>query len=226
MKNINKRVPKKLGTLPVYLFLDTSTSMNGVIDIENGQLTGETFFADGQMWEYVSGGGITKLEQLNKSVSAMLEEFKKINNIEFKIDVAVITFSDEARLKIKPTSVMDIHWQNIIASGETSLGAALKMGKAIIEDLTYLYDYLPIIILVSDGNPTDKWEKILEGFIKRGCTSKCNRMAMAIGANANKTILNQFITGTSNKLFYADSAKQIHKFFQIVVATRPEERYQ
>ena len=49
-----------------------------------------------------------------------------------------------------------------------------------------------------------------------GRSSKCDRMAMAIGSDADETVLKRFIDGTPHALFYAETAGQLHEFFQRV----------
>jgi uncharacterized protein YegL len=39
---------------------------------------------------------------------------------------------------------------------------------------------------------------------------------MAIGADADEAVLGKFIEGTSNRLFYAENAKQLRDFFKFV----------
>jgi uncharacterized protein YegL len=41
-------------------------------------------------------------------------------------------------------------------------------------------------------------------------------MAMAIGSDADDKVLNRFIEDTPHDLFYAESAGQLHEFFQRV----------
>jgi uncharacterized protein YegL len=72
------------------------------------------------------------------------------------------------------------------------------------------------VVLVSDGQPTDDWEQPLADFIKDGRSSKCDRMAMAIGADADEGVLRKFIEGTKHRLFYAENAKQLRDFFKFV----------
>jgi uncharacterized protein YegL len=100
----------------------------------------------------------------------------------------------------------------------TPLGTALKMAKDMIEDkdITKGSWYRPLIILVSDGQPNDSWEQPLDAFIQEGRSKKCDRMAMAIGHDADEAVLKRFLEGTSNALFYAHDAKDIQKFFKLV----------
>jgi uncharacterized protein YegL len=100
----------------------------------------------------------------------------------------------------------------------TPLGTALQMAKAMIEDKDIVPSraYRPTVVLVSDGGPNDAWEKPLNEFISDGRSEKCDRMAMAIGAGADETVLGKFIEGTPNRLFYAENAKQLRDFFKFV----------
>ena len=98
------------------------------------------------------------------------------------------------------------------------MGTALQMAKDMIEDkeTTPGRAYRPLVILCSDGAPTDDWKMPMENFIKNGRSSKCDRMAMAIGSDANEDILKNFIVGTENPLFYAKDVSAMHKFFKFV----------
>jgi uncharacterized protein YegL len=115
-------------------------------------------------------------------------------------------------------SASDIHWQDLSAGGMTPLGTALQMAKAMIEDKDVVPSraYRPTVVLVSDGGPNDAWEKPLNAFISDGRSAKCDRLAMAIGADADEAVLGKFIEGTSNRLFYAENAKQLRDFFKFV----------
>jgi len=187
--------PKKFTTptakpLPVVLLLDVSGSMS-----EKG-----------------------KIENLNKAVEDMLDSFAKEEKMETEILVSVITFGNQVELYIPYTKASQVEWQILHTGGLTPMGTALKMAKAMIEDkdTTPSRAYRPTIILVSDGQPTDSWEEPLKDFISEGRSSKCDRMAMAIGHDADETVLKRFIEGTPHDLFYAENAGQMHEFFQRV----------
>ncbi len=186
--------PKKFTTptakpLPVILLLDVSSSMSG-----------------------------DKIENLNKAVEDMLDTFAQEEKMETEILVSVITFGNQVELQVPYTKASQVQWQGLQANGMTPMGTALKMAKAMIEDkeTTPSRAYRPTIVLVSDGQPNDSWERPLEDFISEGRSSKCDRMAMAIGRDADETILKRFIEGSSHDLFYAENAGQLHEFFQRV----------
>ena len=89
----------------------------------------------------------------------------------------------------------------------------------MIEDkeITPSRAYRPTIVLVSDGQPNDTgWERAMDDFINTGRSKKCDRMAMAIGSDADENVLKRFIDGTEHELFYANNAGQLYEFFRYV----------
>lgn len=193
----SKFTAPKAKLLPVILLLDVSGSMSG-----------------------------EKIRNLNDAVRDMLNTFRNTENGETEIHVAVITFGAEVKLHQALASAGDIQWHDLSASGGTPLGVAFQMAKAMIEDKDVLPKhrvFRPTVVLVSDGRPGDSWENPLRGFISDGRSAKCDRMAMAIGADADEVVLGKFIEGTKNPLFYAENAKQLRdvfKFITMSVTTR------
>lgn len=188
--------PKKFTTpnakpLPVVLLLDVSGSMSG-----------------------------DKIDNLNKAVEDMLDTFAQEEKMETEILVSVITFGGQVDMHVPFTKASQVQWQTLKINGDTPMGTALKMAKAMIEDkeTTPSRAYRPTIVLVSDGQPTDgnTWKQAMDDFISKGRSSKCDRMAMAIGHDADEMVLKRFIDGTPHDLFYAEKAGQIHEFFQRV----------
>lgn len=175
--------------LPVILLLDCSGSMSG-----------------------------EKIRNLNDAVRDMLEVFQETENGETEIHAAIITFGAEVNLCQPLTSAGGIVWRDLPAGGGTPMGTALQMAKAMIEDQAVVPSraYRPTVVLVSDGRPTDSWEDPLQAFINEGRSAKCDRMAMAIGADADEAVLGQFVAGTTNPLFYAENARQLRDFFKFV----------
>ncbi|WP_182407273.1 VWA domain-containing protein [Psychrobacter sp. GP33] len=179
----------KAKPLPVVLLLDVSTSMNG-----------------------------DKINQLNAAVKEMILDFAAAEKNETEILVSIITFGAEVLLHTPYTSAKDIEWQDMQVSGATPMGTAFSMAKAMIEDkeVTPSRAYRPTIVLVSDGEPSDSWQQPLRALVNEGRSQKCDRMAMAIGGEASNTVLNEFISGTENKVITAQDASQIQECFKFV----------
>ena len=185
-------VPK---TLPVILLLDNSGSMTSNDHIQ----------------------------VLNNAVNTMLKSFRELDSVIATISVAIITFGSSVEM-VSPllpvNEVADIH---LIANGMTPFGGALRMAKQMIEEKENFpsRSYRPAIITVSDGMPNDSWQNALEEFKTTGRSSKCHCMAMSIGApegTPSYDVLAKFANGAEN-VFFADSAKDIHKFFKFITTT-------
>ena len=119
------------------------------------------------------------------------------------------------------TPVENIVWHNLSAGGGTNLSAALYQAKSLIEDKEVVPSraYRPAVILVSDGYPNYNWEKSMKEFIETGRSSKCDRMAMLIGESGAASVMNEFLKGSGNPLFFARDANDISKFFKFVTMT-------
>ena len=179
----------KAKPLPVVLLLDVSSSMGG-----------------------------ESIKKLNIAVKEMISDFASAEKNEVEILVSIITFGAKVLLHTPYTSAKDIEWQDLTVSGSTPMGTAFSMAKAMIEDkeTTPSRAYRPTIVLVSDGEPTDSWEQPLRALVNDGRSNKCDCMAMAIGGAASNSVLNEFISGTENKVFTAQDASQIQEFFKFV----------
>lgn len=195
----NKFVVSTPKSIPVLLLLDVSGSMSD---------------SAGNKEE-----GITKIQALNNAVNEMIKGFKEAQTLETFIKLGIITFGASVSLHTPLTPISDIeNISPLSASGLTPLGNALKMAKDMIEDKNIFIssDYRPAVVLLSDGEPNDDWEMPLQDFIKDGRSSKCDRLAIAFGADANKDMLKKFIAGCENDLFYAEDAENLYKVFKRV----------
>lgn len=184
--NYKAPVAKKL---PVVLLLDVSSSMGG-----------------------------EKINTLYDSVVEMVDSFVAAQVKETIIDVAIITFGSRVELHTPYTSVVDLQRAGISqfrADGMTPMGTALKMAKDMIDDkdTTPSNIYRPAVVLVSDGQPNDSWEKPLDNFIKDGRSAKCQRFAIAIGNDADQKVLEKF-TGEKANILFAENAADVTDCFQ------------
>jgi uncharacterized protein YegL len=159
--------------LPVVLLLDVSGSMSG-----------------------------EKIDNLNKAVRDMLMPLRRKRKWRPRSWFPSLLLAIRLSYMF-PTPGFQVQWQGLQASGMTPMGTALEMAKAMIEDkeTTPSRAYRPTIVLVSDGQPNDRWERPLEDFILEGRSSKCDRMAMAIGRDADEAVLKRFTEGTPHDLF-------------------------
>ncbi len=207
----------KRRVMPLIILLDASASMNEVIDEEGMQRTGEVVVQDGQKWEVVTGG-TSKLKVTNDAMRAMIASFAAVERAE--VQVCVVAFGgDKARLHVPMQPATAVAWEDYAADGETPLGSAFAMAKELLEDRQTVPGdaYRPVVVLVSDGRPTDAdWQARMAAFIGEGRSRKASRMALAIG-QADTTVLRSFLGEQQQDfLFTADRAPEMGRFFSFL----------
>lgn len=181
--------------LPIIMLLDESGSMGGV-----------------------------KIDTLNKAVRTMLATLSREETQASEFLISIIAFGGRGAHFVegaRNTTAAGVDYHDLFASGGTPLGAALTLAKQFIEDKEEIpsRSYRPLVVLVCDGMPNDSWESPLDSFISSGRSSKCDRMALAIGCDEGSrewAMLERFVAGTENPVFTADQAGEIIKFFKFV----------
>ena len=88
----------------------------------------------------------------------------------------------------------DFKWQDLGAAGITSMGKALFM---VAEELKMppMTDRAlpPVLVMLSDGQPTDDFEEGLKALMDLPWGQKSVRVAIGIGQDANNDVLQKFI---------------------------------
>jgi len=141
------------------------------------------------------------------------------------IVVAAAAFSTDVEwLTPKPQTPEEFmnNWHDITADGLTSLGAALNSLNEKMSRKAFLGDnpmgYLaPGIIILSDGEPTDDWEKPLVELQKNNWFKSAIKIAFAVGDDANKQVLAQ-ICGSQEAIITIDDPEKIRSYIKFVTA--------
>lgn len=190
MSNVQEFVMTSVRPLPIILLADVSGSMA------------------------VEG----KIEALNQAVREMLATFAQAGTLPADIHVAVITFGGEARVHIPLTPASSLAWRDLGAQGETPMGRAMELAADLVEDRDQISAraYRPTVVLVSDGRPTDAWETGLTRLTQQGRAQKTERMALAIGGDADEAMLKRFLAHPEQRVFRAEDARRIRDFFRFV----------
>lgn len=137
----------------------------------------------------------------------MLHEGLKKLDLDLKADpitakrgrICVITFGGGDEVSVTDwQDAMDFQPPEPVASGRTPTGKAVRVALEEIEaqkeelraaGVSYKR---PIMMLMSDGEPTDDWEDAAAECRAAEADHKVTVMAIAIGAEANKQVLDQF----------------------------------
>jgi len=161
-----------------------------------------------------------KIDALNEALKTMILSFGKETRLRAEIQVGLITFGgDAAQAHVPLVGAHRIDGvQALAANGRTPMGSAFAMARQWLEDkdLVPSRAYRPVLVLVSDGEPTDDWQVPLEALKASDRGQKATRFAMAIGADADRAMLRQFANDPEAPLFEADGARDIVKFFRAV----------
>jgi uncharacterized protein YegL len=184
--------------LPVILLVDTSGSMS----------------ADG------------KIGVLDTSIEAMARDFATRELEGEPIQIAVIAFGGERAELVQPlVAAGELVWRPLHAAGQTPLGEALALVRALLEDpRQFPGDDTPppTLVLVSDGRPTDAWRPQLEALLTSEYAAKASRFAIAIGADADWPMLRAFLQGTDGHALEAYETRDIaDRFRHIAMAIGP-----
>jgi uncharacterized protein YegL len=177
--------------LPVYLVLDVSGSMYG-----------------------------EPIEAVRNGVQMLVSTLRTDPYALETAHLSVIVFDDKARQVVQLTELMAFQPPQLEVGSTTSLGDALRVTAECIErevrktTADSKGDWKPIVFLMTDGTPTDDWQKGLAEFrkIKPGMVIAC-----AAGHQVDTSILKQ-VTEVVVSLATADSST-IGAFFKWVSAS-------
>lgn len=159
----------------------------------------------------------SKIESLNRAIRECLPEVKDAhaNNPYAQMFVRAIKFGNGASWhpNSQPVAVENYQWTDLVAAGCTDLGAAIQLlATELVPEKIGRRALPPVLVLLSDGQPTDDWKTALTQFNASGWgkTGRTVRVAIAIGEDADTDVLAQF-TGNKELVFKVDSAQQLKK---------------
>lgn len=170
----------------------------------------------------------TKIAQVNNAMRDIPQIIKDVADgaANAKIEVVAASFSNDVEW-ITPTPQTPEEfintWQPINAGGLTSLGAALKALNEKMSRKGFLGEnpmgYLaPGLIFLSDGEPTDDWEKPLEELKKNNWFKSAIKVAFAVGEDADRDVLAK-VCGTPEAVVAIDDPEKIRQYIKFVTAT-------
>lgn len=194
-------IKNNVRALPVFILADTSGSMEG-----------------------------EKIQALNNALREMVSSLSSVEDIRGEFKVSIITFGGDVMLHQELENVDKIQLTELTARGNTPMGSAISLVSELINDKSIVPStaYTPTIVLVSDGMPTDirvedatfddyiNWEPIVQLQSNENRASKCLRLAMGIGADADNDMLKAFVNNSSIPVFKSKDAAGIQSFFKWV----------
>jgi uncharacterized protein YegL len=138
-----------------------------------------------------------KIQALNQAIAAAIPPLRAIakDQPHLKLLVRAITFADGARWHIDtPTPIEDLVWPDVTAAGVTDMGKALALVAVQMRASRLHRQALsPILILVSDGYPTDDYMGGMRVLMAETWAQRAIKIAIALGQDADHEILQTFV---------------------------------
>jgi uncharacterized protein YegL len=154
-----------------------------------------------------------RIASLNYALRTAIPELRHVaaDNPEVDVRLRVLRFASKAEWHIaEPVPVDEIRWVDLAADGETHMGDALRMVAATLSPEAMTGRQLPpVIVLASDGYPTDDYEGGLEALFAAEHAEAAIRIAIAIGSEADLEILERFIRHPTMKPLRANNAADL-----------------
>jgi len=168
MPNMEKTKVAPRRVLPIIYVLDTS-----------GSMTGE------------------RIASVNEAMNETMEVLKDVSakNPDAEIKVGVLKFSSGAEWVTNGLVFMDdFYWNDLKAGGVTDFGSALKELNSKLSRSEFLVSdtgfCVPVIMFMSDGQPTDNYEKALEDINNNNKWFRyATKIGIAVGDDADRDVL-------------------------------------
>ena len=154
-----------------------------------------------------------KISALNNAIREAIPHMRDVaeDNPNAEILVRALRFANGATWHLaKPTPVGDFNWVDLKAEGMTDLGHAFRL-LADELDVSRLGERAlpPVLVLISDGQPTDGWSEALKVLMNKPWAMKAVRLAIAIGEDADLDVLQAFIGTPEIKPLHAGNPEAL-----------------
>ncbi len=190
------KLPRK--TLTVFFLIDTSGSM--------------------------AGGKISSLNVAIRDTLPMLEQISS-ENTDTEIKIAALQFASGCDwMYPRPLPVEDFEWNDLEATGLTSLGAAYQeLQKKLSQTSGFMQEAnascAPVMILFSDGVPTDDAKHGLDHLKENNWYKAAIKIAVAIGDDTNKDVLKEFANNNGEAVLTVHNINDLKKMIYLVSVT-------
>jgi uncharacterized protein YegL len=161
-----------------------------------------------------------KIQELNHAIREALPHMKEVaaDNVNAEVLVRAVKFSDGAKWHVAETTpVEDFKWQDLQVDGMTDMGAAFRLVADQLKMPPMTERGLPpVLVLISDGQPTDDFESGLKELMALPWGKKAVRIGIAIGEDADMDVLQQFIGNKELQPLKAQNAEQLVNYIRWV----------
>lgn len=161
---------------------------------------------------------------VNDAMREVLPDIQDIsnNNADAKIKLAVMSFSSGTNWETtEPQDLDSYRWKDLEAGGVTDMGAAFRELNSKLDRNAFLQDpagvKMPVIILISDGEPTDDFREGLKVLQQNKWYKRSLKVALGVD-DANMDVMEEF-TGSCESAIYLRDKSNLKKLIRIVSVT-------
>jgi uncharacterized protein YegL len=159
-----------------------------------------------------------KIEALNFGIREAIQPMRDVadENPNAQVMVRAIKFSDGAQWHFsQPTDIHDFKWTDLTADATTDMGKALQLvAEALKTENMPERGLPPVLVLLSDGQPTDDFNAGLKALMDQPWGGKAVRIAIAIGDDADVACLQKFIGHPERKPIQVTHANDLAKMIK------------
>lgn len=154
-----------------------------------------------------------RIQALNNAAAEALPHMRRVarDNPNVEVVARVLRFATGATwVSHEAVPLRRFVWPSLEAGGLTDLGAGIRLLAEELQSPPMPKRALsPVIVLLSDGRPTDDYEAALREFLRLPWGQHAVRLAVAIGRDADRDVLRQFISDSNMAPLEANSPEAL-----------------
>jgi len=158
-----------------------------------------------------------KIGTVNNAIQSTIPEMVAAaeSNPNAQLFVRTLKFDTHAKwITEGAVPVENFAWDDLSANGNTSMGAAFELLASELTIPPMSERALPpVLVLLSDGMPTDDYQSSLNKLLRLPWGKKAVRIAISIGQDADNSILSEF-TGSPELVLQANNPQALVKMIK------------
>ena len=158
-----------------------------------------------------------RIGAVNHAIQECIEPMREeaAGNPNAQLYIHTLKFASGASwVTAEPVPIEEFAWEDVEANGITDMGKAFELLAGQLS-MPPMPDRAlpPVIVLLTDGYPTDDWKRSLEKLLKMPWGKKAVKVAIAIGKDAERSVLEAF-TGNPEAVLDAGNPEVLTHFIK------------
>lgn len=144
------------------------------------------------------GSNRAKIDELNDNILSLIDYIQNDPKASRICDLSIISFGGTVDVVSGYNSIENINFRELKSQGRTPMGEAVKKATELLTIRRTYYrnnnieHYKPILLLMSDGNPTDDYKPAAMELTQMVNNRELKVFPVGIGDSFDHTILSEF----------------------------------